>query len=331
MGYAHNQGCKRKSSSITVGYGKKMKSETVTSTELFVPVAPRAKEEDEVWKGLSRKKKKTEKSAEELGLVIERTMAELELAAELDAELNMENKPALNKVYKLPLLTSALSKQQLQFEFLDRGVLTLLKNWLEPLPDGSLPNINVRTGVLKVLTQLHVDLEDYGRREQLKTSGLGRVIMFLSRSDEETTSNRKLAKDLVDKWSRPIFNKSTRFEDSRKDIEDGRVIYRRPVVKNQIDRAVMLNDLDEFIRQRSCSEPWSSQHASKPEASPLNFVVRPQSKIDPYEIRARAKLVVPDKCRLKINKKLQHMKASKKKMLQASKLSAEGRGMVKLI
>lgn len=24
--------------------------------------------------------------------------------------------------------------------------------------------------------------------------------MFLSRSDEETTSNRKLAKDLVDKW-----------------------------------------------------------------------------------------------------------------------------------
>lgn len=26
------------------------------------------------------------------------------------------------------------------------------------------------------------------------------VIMFLSRTDEETTSNRKLAKDLVDKW-----------------------------------------------------------------------------------------------------------------------------------
>lgn len=24
--------------------------------------------------------------------------------------------------------------------------------------------------------------------------------MFLSKSDEETTSNRKLAKDLVDKW-----------------------------------------------------------------------------------------------------------------------------------
>lgn len=29
---------------------------------------------------------------------------------------------------------------------------------------------------------------------------LVQVIMFLSKSDEETTSNRKLAKELVDKW-----------------------------------------------------------------------------------------------------------------------------------
>lgn len=29
--------------------------------------------------------------------------------------------------------------------------------------------------------------------------------MFLSKSDEETTSNRKLAKDLVDKWVNLIY------------------------------------------------------------------------------------------------------------------------------
>ena len=76
--------------------------------------------------------------------------------------------------------------------------------------------------------QFPIDLEQYDRREQLKKSGLGKVrsfcvekaykglsirvttliyllcswqvIMFLSKSDEETTSNRKLAKELVDKW-----------------------------------------------------------------------------------------------------------------------------------
>ncbi|RZC80579.1 hypothetical protein C5167_043152 [Papaver somniferum] len=229
-----------------------------------------------------------------------------------------------------------LSKKPLQLEFLDRGVLTLLKNWLEPLPDGSLPNITVRSGVLKILTDFRVDLEEFDRREQLKRSDLGKVIMFLSRSDEETAGNRKLAKDLVDKWSRPIFNKSTRFEDTRKYLnDDDRVLlYRKPPVKRITDKTAMLDfkdtDLDEFKRERKSGDLSSSkQHASKPEAAPLDFMVRPQSKIDPDEIRARAKQVEHDKCRAQIHKKLRQLKAPKKKLLQASKLSAEGRDMFK--
>lgn len=56
-----------------------------------------------------------------------------------------------------------------------------------------------------------------------------------------------------------------------------------------------------------CREPKSvggssssRQHASRPEAMSLDFVVRPQSKIDPDEIRARAKQVVHDQRRLKV-------------------------------
>ncbi|KAI3875564.1 hypothetical protein MKW92_037170 [Papaver armeniacum] len=281
-----------------------------SDAELLVPVAPRAKEVDDeverLFKGCSRKKKKNEKSPEELGLEVEQIMAKLEIAAESDSELNIENKPAINKIINLPLLVNVLSKKQLQFEFLDRGVLTLLKNWLEPLPDGSLPNINVRTGVLEILTELRIDLEDYGRREQLENSGLAK-----------TAGNRKLAKDLIDKWSRPIFNKSTRFEDSMKYNEDNRVLCRRPMVKKKIDKTVILysrdDDVDEFTRQRNSGESSSNQHASRPEASPMDFNVRPQSKIDPDEIRARSKLAEHDQCRLKINKKLQQLKASKKK------------------
>lgn len=33
--------------------------------------------------------------------------------------------------------------------------------------------------------------------------------MFLSKSDEETTSNRRLAKDLVDKWVNSFFDCSS--------------------------------------------------------------------------------------------------------------------------
>lgn len=299
--------------------------------------APQAEEgeEDDEMKDLfkmGKKKKKNERSPAEIALLVENVMAELEVTAEEDAELNRQHKPAVNKLKKLPLLIEVLSKKQLQLEFLDHGVLNLLKSWLEPLPDGSLPNINIRTAILKILNDLPIDLEHYDRREQLKRSGLGKVIMFLSRSDEEINVNRRLAKDLVDKWSRPIFNKSTRFEDMR-NTEDDRVPYRRPSVKKPAAKAAGMQsrdgDLDLDLSQPRSGESSSRQHASRPEATPLDFVIRPQSKIDPDEIRARAKQATQDQHRMKMNKKLQQLRAPKKKQLQATKLSVEGRGMAK--
>ncbi|XP_043695773.1 protein IWS1 homolog 1 [Telopea speciosissima] len=302
------------------------------------PQAEEGEEDNEIkqlFKG-GKKKKKSEKTPAEIALLVEHLMAELEVTAEEDAELNRQSKPAINKLKKLPLLTEVLSKKQLQQEFLDHGVLTLLKNWLEPLPDGSLPNINIRSAILKILTDFPIDLEQYDRREQLKKSGLGKVIMFLSRSDEETTSNRKLAKDLVDKWSRPIFNKSTRYEDMR-NYDDERTPFRRPSMKKPVTKAAGMDsrdddlDLGEFSQGPKSGQSSDRQHASRPEALPMDFLVRPQSKIDPDEIRARAKQVVQDQRRLKMNKKLQQLKAPKKKQLQATKLSVEGRGMVRFL
>ncbi|KAK3017667.1 hypothetical protein RJ639_003984 [Escallonia herrerae] len=302
------------------------------------PQAEEGEEDDEITElfKMGKKKKKNEKSAADISILVENVMAELEVVAEEDAELNRQSKPAINKLRKLPLLTEVLSKKQLQHEFLDHGVLTLLKNWLEPLPDGSLPNINIRAAVLKILTDYPIDLEQYDRREQLKKSGLGKVIMFLSKSDEETTSNRKLAKDLVDKWSRPIFKKSTRFEDMR-NYDDETVPFRRPSAKKPMSKAAGMQsrdddlDLAEFSQEPKSSQSSSRQHASRPEAMPLDFRVRPQSKIDPDEIRARAKQVVQDQRRMKMNRKLQQLKAPKKRQLQATKLSVEGRGMVKYL
>ncbi|CAL5355690.1 unnamed protein product [Camellia sinensis] len=139
------------------------------------------KEIDQLFKS-GKKKKKGEKSAEEIALLVENVMAELEVVAE-GVELIRQSKPAINKLKRLPLLKEVV----LSMKQLHHGVLTLLKTWLEPLPDGSLPNINIRGAILRILT------------DQLKKSGLGKVIMFL-KSDEETTANRRMTKDLVDKW-----------------------------------------------------------------------------------------------------------------------------------
>ncbi|KAL5073243.1 hypothetical protein RYX36_012227, partial [Vicia faba] len=196
--------------------------------------------------------------------------------------------------------------KQLQHEFLDHGVLTLLNNWLEPLPNGSLPNINIRTNFLKILNDFPIDLEQFDRREQLKRSGLRKVgflIMFLSRSDEEINVNRKLAKDLVDKWvTRRYYMTlaSTQLEDMR-NIKDDRAPYTRPLVKKPVNKAAWMEsrdgdlDLDPSHFTSGFTDFWmagqssSRQHASRPEATHLDFVIRPQSKIDPDGIRARAK------------------------------------------
>lgn len=302
------------------------------------PQAEEGEEDDDLKKmfkpGKSRNKK-NERSPEEIAMLVEQFMARLEVAAEEDAELNRRSKPAINKLELLPSLLNVLSKRQLQQEFLDRGVLSVLKNWLEPLPDGSLPNMTIRSALLKLLTELPIDVEVDERREQLKKSGLGKVIMFLSKSDEEGSANRKLARDLVDKWSRPIFQKSTRYEDLRR-YDDERPPPPRPSVKKPAMKAAARfdargDDLDmiENSRDPKPGEPGYRLHASRPEALPLDFVVRPLSKVDPEEIRQRAKQQRIDERRLKMNKKLQQLKAPKKKRLQASTVSVEGRGMVK--
>ncbi|XP_057831061.2 protein IWS1 homolog 1 isoform X1 [Cryptomeria japonica] len=313
----------------------------ILTDDSFVHNAPQAEEGEEDAKIKSKKKKKKglERSPEETAMIIEQFLAKFEVAAEEDAEFNRQSRPAVNKLKMLPLLTEALSKKQLQQEFLDRGILSVLKNWLEPLPDGSLPNRNIRTAILKILTDLPVKIEQFDRRELLKKSGIGKSIMFLSKSNEEIPSNKKLAKDLVDKWIRPIFQKSTRYEDMR-DFGEERVPYRRPPPSRITEEKAMAlrfeDDSDgfDFLGLPQKPKPGEKGYkahavASRPEASRLDYVVRPQSKIDPEEIGARTKQRKQSERWIKLDKKLKNLKAPKKKRLQAAKINVEGRGLVK--
>ncbi|KAK8671491.1 hypothetical protein V6N13_038086 [Hibiscus sabdariffa] len=99
-------------------------------------------------------------------------MALMVVAAEQDIELNGQNKPTIKRIMMLPLLTDILSKKHLEQEFLDSGVLSLFKNWLES-PNGSLPNATIRASILNILTHiLPVDISSEDPREQLKRSKL---------------------------------------------------------------------------------------------------------------------------------------------------------------
>ncbi|KAH9313553.1 hypothetical protein KI387_022180, partial [Taxus chinensis] len=101
----------------------------------------------------------------------------------------------------LSTFTRVLTKKQFQNDFLDWGLLCALKKWLKPLPNGCLPHSHIRNAVLKVLQNLPIDIERPERNQQLIDSRLGRVIMFMSMSDEETFEDKRIAEELVSKWS----------------------------------------------------------------------------------------------------------------------------------
>ncbi|XVF82378.1 hypothetical protein PTKIN_Ptkin16aG0042000 [Pterospermum kingtungense] len=287
-----------------------------------------------------RRKKVMEKSPEENGILVEKVIAVLEVAAEEDAELNIQEKPAIKKIQTLPLLTEFLSKKKFQQEFMDHGILSVLKTWLEPLPDGSLPNAMVRASILNILNEvLPIDMEREDRREQLKKSGLGKVVMFLSKSEEENPANRNLARHLTENWSRTIFNKSTRMSDLR-NIAESVVPVMKPSPKKPVKHApltveLLEADLDLSVTKpstthQSCSS-LSQLRAPRPEATPSVYLVRPQSNLKPNihrQLEATPSVcVVRGKRRERIVKNLQRLKKSRKKpILQAAKVSAQGRG-----
>lgn len=55
-----------------------------------------------------------------------------------------------------------------------------------------------------------------------------------------------------------------------------------------------------MFRGSKSGQSSSRQLTTRPEAMSMDFIVRPQSKIDPDEIRARAKQVVRDERRVKV-------------------------------
>jgi hypothetical protein len=81
---------------------------------------------------------------------------------------------------------------------LDCGILSAVKMWLEPLPNKSLPAVNLRKTLLELLRNLPIETD------HLRDSQVGRIVMFLARRPHESPDIQRLAKDLISRWSRPL-------------------------------------------------------------------------------------------------------------------------------
>eukprot|EP00887_Chlorella_sp_A99_P006885 scaffold2.g6885.t1 len=270
-------------------------------------------------------------------------LAQLQQVQEAQEEGEDELDRVFNKA-KRKQLEDMVATKRLHNELLDGGLLGILKAFLEPMEDGTLPNIKarqrgeergpraearrrrgpcVRETVLRLLHQLPVDCSKEDRKDQLKRSQLGRSVMFLYKLPDETDANRRLAKNLIER----------REMDAR---EEERILEAR----RQRQASLTLPCFSAFAaeRARACcrlpvtravvpkrGEKGFRWHAAVPQAASLDYVKQP-------EVQA----LMPDKKgrgsgkggEHRLKKKLDNMGKASGKMSRAAQVSVEGRNVM---
>jgi len=278
----------------------------------------------------SNRRRKSQTSPQQVEHLVDVLINKMADAVEIDISANRDKTPAVAKVKLLPEVISMLQRLNVQDAFIDRGGLRTLKQWLEPLPDGSLPNFNIRRDLLSVLLKMIVG------SEHLRESGLGKVVMFLWKSPKETKENKAVAQELIQRWSRPIFKLSTDYKDlaghERAQYEPRRPLSRKSFPqrsKSSSQTDDLLDSLGGFKTTPDEEKEEFSYHARIPQPADKDYVNRPVSQIDSVQTPANKNNPSRQK---KFDRRLSELKLKRKgrainAQSRAARLSIEGRNL----
>lgn len=242
----------------------------------------------------------------EIDNTISMIIAEMKNVAAEDRAANEKNLTSIGKIKMLPSVIALLQKSDYQSNMIDLGILGAIAEWLAPLPDRCLPNIQIREALIDALRDFGEIGSDY-----LKTSGVGKAVMFLYKHPKETKQNKTKLEKLIHNWSRPIFNLDANYKQMSKeerlqrDIEQVRSMRRnsgdgpgqsvdeilsandkkkrKPRPGNESDRSEA-EDPNKVLRP---GDPGFVPRARVPAPSHKDYIIRPKSNIDVMESNAK--------------------------------------------
>ncbi|KFA61806.1 hypothetical protein S40285_05620 [Stachybotrys chlorohalonatus IBT 40285] len=155
--------------------------------------------------GSKRRRKDEEDLEDEFDEQMARLKVQMDNACQADNAAREAGQPALHKLKLLPQVSSMLNRSTAQNDVLDPDVnfLQHVKFFLEPLNDGSLPAYNIQRDIFQAMVKLNVS------KDALLSSGIGKVVLFYTRSKQPEPAIKRMAERLVGEWSRPVLNRTT--------------------------------------------------------------------------------------------------------------------------
>ena len=126
-----------------------------------------------------------------------------------DARTSDPPRPAMHKLKLLPEVTAFINRNGRDMENAivdpESNLLQSVRFFLEPLGDGSLPAYNIQRDLFAALGKLPIG------KDSLISSGLGKVVLFYTKSKKLELGIKRQAERLLAEWTRPILKRSDNY------------------------------------------------------------------------------------------------------------------------
>ena len=225
----------------------------------------------------------------------------MRVAARNDWTSNLQKQPTLNMYKMLDTVVNELSKKLLHNTFLDEcKILDAIRDWVHPLPDGSLPPVKIRDEMYRILMNMelhkmddcvnyleaseersndpsHCQINDINDKFNIKfkLKGLCKTLMLLWCHKDETNENKQLLRKVIDKLIRKITHSNISYQEMREEnVEMNKEAMNNIIQRNKYDKKRR-----QLLKQRNMGMS-SKKRASIPQKPSFDFVFNPQSNVD---------------------------------------------------
>jgi hypothetical protein len=277
---------KRKKKAKKAGKHKKHKIATAPASDDdgAAPVAPEHEEVEEelsVFDWATRQVKfrlpvRSTRNNEEQLAASDRFIQSMRDAADKDDAAWQTKQPAVAKLLLLPRVQQEVAKTQVVDILMQSGLLRVIKRWLEPTPDGGLPNIQLRSALYVLLSRLPI-----GEQALEQSEGLGRRLLATWKDERETDGNVRLLDRILCTWMAAVLGVSTQMTTLAViDNERAEDIFRRR-------DDVLSNDASsKREKRRLCAV--HTRRILVPKPALVDYAIRPQQRMDDHDDKDEA-------------------------------------------